>query len=266
MENYIRLGAFWGLFLLIALWEILRPRRALSESKAKRWGLNLGLSGFNILLLRFGLGLTLTQVALFCQQLGWGVFNYLNWPITLELLLGWAALDFGIYLQHMMSHYLPIFWRSHQVHHSDLNLDVSSGVRFHPLEIMVSFGFKTLMVFALGPSVGAVILFEMALNLGSTFNHGNIYIPPKLDRVLRLFIVTPDVHRIHHSARAAETNSNFGFSVPWWDQLCGTFCGTPQRPQTEFDIGLDYCRDFETANSIKGTLITLPLKHASQKN
>lgn len=250
--------------MVMALWELLWPKRPLRHAKWRRWGSNLTLAILNALLLSL-LSVTLVQISLFCLQNGWGLFNYVHWSIPLEILLGWLALDFGIYLQHVMSHHLPVFWRLHQVHHADPDFDVTTGVRFHPLEILVSFGYKVFLVVALGPSVGSVVIFEIVLNLGSTFNHGNVRMPTWLDTLLRWVVVTPDMHRVHHSIHPKEANTNFGFSVPWWDYLCGTYLARTEAPQSEMDFGVSYLEPSKESIHLNQLLFKIPFKTQKEK-
>ncbi len=238
METLIRFGSFAALLVIMALWETRRPRRAPAHPKSQHWLTNLSLLAVDALLVRLLLGAGAYATALYAEQHGWGLFNLAAWPIWMEFLLVWLLLDFALYLQHVLSHALPVFWRLHRVHHSDLDFDLTTGVRFHPLEILVSMLYKMAIVVALGAPPWAVLVFEVILNAASVFNHGNVHIPEKIDRWLRLFIVTPDMHRVHHSSVVNETNSNFGFSISLWDRLCGTYRAQPALGQLGFEIGL----------------------------
>jgi len=238
METAIRLGSFIVLFAVMALWETQRPRRAPTEPRNRHWLTNLSLLTVDALLVRLLLGAGAYATALYAQQHGWGLFNLTAWPMWMEFLLAWLLLDFALYLQHVISHALPVFWRLHRVHHSDLDFDLSTGVRFHPVEIVISMLYKMAAVAALGAPPWAVLMFEMILNVASVFNHGNVHIPEKMDRWLRRVIVTPDMHRVHHSSVVNETNSNFGFSISLWDRLCGTYRAQPALGQPGFEIGL----------------------------
>ncbi len=242
-EVTIRLGFFFGIFLLIAVWEVVFPRRTLVASKRLRWYSNLGIVFLNSLVLRLAFPVVALGMAILSQKSGWGIFNQLEWPEGLEIVLAVIALDFVIYLQHVMFHAVPAFWRLHRMHHTDLDLDVTTGARFHPFEIMLSMGIKLAIVVLLGPPVMAVLIFEILLNATSMFNHGNILIPQKIDRILRWFIVTPDMHRIHHSIHAWETDSNFGFNLPWWDHLLGTYRHQPQDGHEQMTIGIEQFRE-----------------------
>ncbi len=238
METLIRFGGFAALLVIMALWETRRPRRAPAQPRSRHWRTNLSLLAVDALLVRLLLGAGAYATALHAQQHGWGLFNLTDWPVWLEFALVWLLLDFALYLQHVLSHALPVFWRLHRVHHSDLDFDLTTGVRFHPLEILVSMLYKMAIVAALGAPPWAVLVFEVILNAASVFNHGNVHIPEKIDRWLRLFIVTPDMHRVHHSSVVNETNSNFGFSISLWDRLCGTYRAQPALGQLGFEIGL----------------------------
>ncbi|MFA7387079.1 MAG: sterol desaturase family protein, partial [Thiohalobacteraceae bacterium] len=218
-EAPIRLGFFLGIFAIMALWELAAPRRPLTQSKGGRWGNNIGLVVFNTVLLRLVFPAAAVGMALFAREQGWGVLNYFEVPYVLAVIGAVLVLDFFIWLQHVMVHAVPALWRLHRVHHADLDFDVTTGARFHPIEILLSMGIKFAVIAVLGPPVLAVILFEILLNATSMFNHSNVRIPVGIDRVLRLFVVTPDMHRVHHSIEDDETNSNFGFNLPWWDRL-----------------------------------------------
>ncbi len=240
MENepLIRLGCFFGILALMGLWEAIAPQRQLQQSKLKRWFSNLGLVVLNTLLLRAIFPLAAVGVAAIAQEQGWGLFNILSRPSWQAILLSILALDFVIYLQHVMFHALPTLWRLHKVHHADLDFDVTTGLRFHPLEILLSLGIKIVAIILLGAPVLAVILFEIILNGTAMFNHGNVRLPKGLDRLLRLLVVTPDMHRVHHSVIPSETNSNFGFNLPWWDYLLGTYQAQPAASHDGMTIGL----------------------------
>jgi len=227
-ELTIRLIFFVGTLTIIALWEIIAPRRILNENKLNRWSTNLILVVINTAMVRFFLPFLPAGLSLIAQDRGWGILNIMTMPLWINILLAFIAFDFIIYLQHMLFHFLPVLWRLHRMHHTDLDIDVTTGNRFHPIEIIISSGIKLAAVILIGPPSVAIVAFEIALNSSSQFNHGNIRIPDKLDQWLRHIIVTPDMHRVHHSVILYETNSNFGFNLPWWDRLCGTY-----RQQTE---------------------------------
>ena len=242
-ETAIRLSFFFGIFLLVALWEVLTPRRPLNYSKPVRWYSNIGLVFINSIVMRYLFPNIASGLAILASQRGWGLFNNYNIPYTFVIIISLLLQDGAIYIQHAMFHYLPLLWRFHRMHHTDTDLDVTSGARFHPVEIIISMCIKLSVIAVLGPPVEAVIIFEVLLNLTAMFNHGNIYIPPKIDQMLRCFVVTPDMHRVHHSISSKETNSNFGFNFPWWDAMFGTYCAQPEKDHKEMIIGLNQFRD-----------------------
>jgi sterol desaturase/sphingolipid hydroxylase (fatty acid hydroxylase superfamily) len=242
-ESILRLGCFAAVLLLMALWEALAPRRRPTQSRPLRWFSNLGLVALDTLAVRFLVPLGAVGVALLAAERGWGLLNNVPLPAWLCVALAVVALDFVIYLQHVLFHAVPALWRLHMVHHADLDFDASTGVRFHPIEILLSMGIKMAAVVVLGAPALAVVVFEVLLNATSVFNHGNVRMPARLDRVLRLFVVTPEMHRVHHSAHARETNSNFGFNLPWWDFLLGTYRAQPAEGHEGMTIGLEQFRD-----------------------
>lgn len=257
-EAGIRLGCFIGVFLAMAVWELLAPRRAMQIRKPPRWGSNLGLVLVNSLLLRLIAPLGAVGVALFAESQGWGLLQNIDIPKLLAILLSVILLDFAIYLQHVMFHAVPLLWRLHMVHHADLDFDVTTGLRFHTVEIVLSFGIKAAVVLLLGPPAVAVLVFEVLLNAASMFNHSNVRMPLALDRVLRWLVVTPDMHRVHHSISPRETNSNFGFNHPWWDRLLGTYRDQPADGHVEMTIGLSDFRDERVADRLHQMLL-LPI-------
>jgi len=242
-EVSIRLGAFLGIFILVALWELLAPRRILTVSKIIRWYSNLGITVINSCLLRWGFPILAVNMAILAQEKQWGVINNIETPSWLTVILSVVALDFIVYLQHVMFHQVPAFWHLHRMHHTDLDIDLTTGARFHPIEIILSMVIKLTVVIALGLPPVAVVVFEVLLNVMAMFNHGNIYIPSEIDRVLRWFLVTPDMHRIHHSVIPQETNSNYGFNLSWWDRLLGTYRQQPQNGHENIELGLAIFRD-----------------------
>ena len=254
-EVAVRLGFFFGVFLLMALWELKSPRRDLSVSKAWRWLNNLGLVFLNSLVLRWLFPAAAVGVAVFAQQQGWGLLNYYSLALPLAVILTIIAMDFVIYIQHVMVHAIPLLWRLHRVHHADLDYDVTTGARFHTLEIILSMLIKFATVLLLGPPVVGVILFEVILNATAMFNHANIRLPASVDRWLRLVLVTPDMHRVHHSVEDNETNSNFGFSLTWWDRLFGTYIAQPRKGQLGFTIGIHKYRDENQVDRLPGMLM-----------
>ena len=260
-EPVIRLGFFLGAFVLVALWELLAPRRRLTLSRAVRWVSNLGLVVLNTVLLRLLFPLAAVGMAAFCAANGWGLLNHFRVPVIVALPLAVIALDFVIWLQHVMVHAVPALWRLHQVHHADLDYDLTTGARFHPIEIALSMLIKFATITVLGPPVLAVVIFEVLLNATSMFNHGNIRLPGALDRVLRWFIVTPDMHRVHHSVEDDETNSNFGFNLPWWDRLFGTYRAQPRAGHDAMTIGLRGRADPREVARLPGMLL-MPFRGA----
>ncbi len=242
-EQTIRLTFFLGTLTAVALWEFIAPRRVLNESKTSRWSTNLSLVLVNTLFVRFTLPILPVGLALILQERDWGILNIITMPYWIKIALSVLILDFVIYLQHVLFHFLPTLWKLHRMHHADLDIDVTTGNRFHPLEILISIGIKLATVSLIGPPVIAVVVFEIVLNAAAQFNHGNIMIPGAIDRWLRFYLVTPDMHRVHHSVIPRETNSNFGFNVPWWDRLFGTYRAQPEQGHLGMNIGLKEYRD-----------------------
>ena len=254
-EKWIRLGFFFGVFGAVALWELAAPRRALTVSKLTRWSNNLGLVFLNTGLLRVLFPAAAVGMAAFAAKQGWGIFNYAEVPFWLSVIVSVIVMDFIIYLQHVMVHAVPALWRLHRVHHADLDFDVTTGARFHPIEIILSMGIKFAVIAVLGPPVVAVVIFEVLLNATAMFNHGNVHLPLGLDRVLRWLVVTPDMHRVHHSVEDDEANSNFGFNLPWWDRLFGTYRDQPRAGHEAMTIGIHTYRDNKRCAWLSGMLI-----------
>ena len=242
-EVPVRLGVFLGVFATIAVWELLAPRRVLQQRKALRWTNNLTLAFVDTIVVRAVLPVAAIGVAGVAAEHGMGVLNLVQVPRPLAIVLSVLALDLAIYLQHLMFHAVPLLWRLHRVHHADLDFDVTTGARFHPVEIVLSMLIKFAVILALGPPVLAVLLFEIVLNATAMFNHGNVRLPAAFDRFLRLLVVTPDMHRVHHSVKPRETNSNFGFNVPWWDRLFGTYRAQPEAGHSGMTIGIEQFRN-----------------------
>ena len=257
LETAIRLICFSAVLLAMSLWELAAPRRQLTVRKGPRWGSNLALVAINSIVARFVAGLSAVAMAGLAAERGWGLLNSVDWPAALEIFLGIVALDLVIYLQHVMFHAVPVLWRLHQVHHADLDFDVTTGLRFHTIEIVLSMLLKVAAVAALGPAVWSVLIFELLLNATSMFNHGNVRLPARLDRVLRWFVVTPEMHRVHHSVVVREANSNFGFNLPWWDWMCGTYRGQPAAGHEGMTIGVSHLRDERQVDRLPG-MLTLP--------
>ncbi|MCZ6854944.1 MAG: sterol desaturase family protein [Gammaproteobacteria bacterium] len=238
-ETFIRLGCFLSVFAAIALWEIGLPRRQRVVSRWARWPSNLAIVVVNTLLLRILIPTAAVGLALVMEAQNGGLLNQFAVPGWVSIVVAILVLDFAIYLQHVMFHAVPVLWRLHRMHHADLDFDVTTGARFHPIEILLSMGFKLMVVAVLGPPVVAVVIFEVLLNASSMFNHGNVRMPVALDRALRWFLVTPDMHRVHHSILPEETNSNFGFNLPWWDRLFGTYHAQPVAGHDGMTIGIE---------------------------
>ncbi len=242
-EPWIRLAAFASVLLLMAAWEWAAPRRAQVVPRAWRWSNNLALVIVDTLLLRAIFPVAAVGAALLAEQAGWGVMNRLDVPPAWSIPLAIVALDFAIWAQHLLFHRVPVLWRLHRMHHTDLEIDVSTGLRFHPLEIVLSMLIKIGVVLLLGAPAVAVLAFEVLLNATSLFNHANVRLPPTVDAALRWLIVTPDMHRVHHSWQPRETHSNFGFNLSWWDRLFGTYVAQPRDGHAGMTIGLPQFRD-----------------------
>jgi sterol desaturase/sphingolipid hydroxylase (fatty acid hydroxylase superfamily) len=253
-EPAIRLGFFFGIFAVMALWEVLAPRRALTVSKAVRWANNIGLVFLNTAIVRLVFPLAAVGLAAFAAEHGWGLLNYFTVPFALAVLISVVALDFIIYLQHVLVHAVPALWRLHRVHHADLDFDVTTGARFHPIEILLSMLIKFSAIVVIGPPVVAVVIFEVVLSSMAMFNHSNVRLPLGLDRIIRLFVVTPDMHRVHHSTEDNETNSNYGFNLSIWDRLFGTYIDQPRGGHQAMHIGIHGFTDAKQVNQLPGML------------
>ncbi len=241
-EPLLRVGVFLGILACMATWELLAPRRRSEFPRLVRWGSNLGVAALNTVLVRLAFPLVAVALALLAEQRGWGLLNAWEVPVWASFVVALLALDLAIYLQHVMFHAVPVLWRIHRMHHADLEFDVTTGLRFHPLEMLLSMGLKLAVIAALGPPAVAVLIFEVLLNATSMFNHGNVRLPPGIDRRLRWVVVTPDMHRVHHSIHPVETNSNFGFNLPWWDRLLGTYRDQPRDGHEAMAVGVEQFR------------------------
>jgi sterol desaturase/sphingolipid hydroxylase (fatty acid hydroxylase superfamily) len=241
-EPQLRLAVFLGVLVAMAVWELAAPRRRREIPRLVRWTNNLALVVIDTIILRLTFPILAVGLAVTAEERGWGLFNVIGAPGWVAILVSILALDLAIYLQHVMFHAVPALWRLHRMHHSDLEFDVTTGLRFHPVEILLSMGIKLAVVAALGPPAVAVLIFEVLLNATAMFNHSNIRLPASVDRVLRLIVVTPDMHRVHHSVIPAETNSNFGFNLPWWDRLLGTYRAQPAAGHDGMTIGIEQFR------------------------
>ena len=253
-ESFIRLTAFFSIFIIVAIWESFSPRRQLSTSRARRWVSNIIITFLGAAIVR-GV-FPVLAVSFAANQTNTGILNLVPLPFVLKVFFGILAFDLIIYFQHVMFHAIPVLWRLHMMHHADLDVDVTTGLRFHPIEVLLSMGIKITAVVIIGPPVLAVILFEILLNGTSMFNHGNIRIPKEIDRILRLIVVTPDMHRVHHSVVIRETNSNFGFNFPLWDRLFHTYRPQPAAGHEKMVIGLSQFRDHKVLTLPK--LLLLP--------
>lgn len=254
-EIPLRLGLFIGVFVVMALWEQRLPKRRLQAPKHARWLNNIALVVLNSLVLRILFPTAAAGVALFAEIHGWGLLNALPLPELVAVVVAMIALDFAIYTQHVVFHRVPWLWRLHQVHHADVDFDVTTGARFHTLEIILSMLIKFAVIVLLGAPAVAVVLFEVLLNAGAMFNHANVSLPARLDRALRWIIVTPDMHRVHHSVRASCFNTNFGFNLPWWDRLFGTYRAQPEESHEEMLIGQRGLRDPKHVQWLPGVLM-----------
>ncbi len=234
----IRLGLFFLVFLMLALSEIRWPRRRLSVRRSRRWIANIGLSVINSIAVRMLIPFAGVASALWAQDVGFGLFNQLNWSAWLELLLFILLFDLTIYWQHRIFHMVPVFWRFHRVHHTDEDYDLTTGNRFHPVSILISATLKIGLVVLLGASAVAILAAEILLNLTSMFNHSNIRLPPQVDSLLRRIVVTPDMHRIHHSRDNVEHSRNFGFNFSFWDRIFGSYMQNPKQAQEHMGIGI----------------------------
>jgi sterol desaturase/sphingolipid hydroxylase (fatty acid hydroxylase superfamily) len=241
-ESVIRFGFFLGTFALMALWEVLAPLRVAGTSKAIRWPNHVMLAAMNVVLIRVLFPLAAVALAVYAGERGIGLFNLIPIPYLLAFLVSLLALDLTIYLFHLLFHAVPALWRVHRVHHADLDIDVTTGVRFHPIQMALSVIVKSIVVVVLAPPALSVLAFEVASHAITLFNHGNVRIPSSLDRVLRWLVVTPDMHRIHHSVHRSETDSNFGFVFPWWDRMFGTYRAEPAAGQTRMVVGIESFR------------------------
>ena len=254
-EAAIRLTALFGIFALMAAWEVVAPCRSRLHGRTVRWSANLGLVVFNTVLVRLIFPFAAVAFATLAAQRGWGLLNNIDLPGGLALVLAVVAMDFAIWVQHVMVHAVPVLWRLHQVHHADPDYDVTTGARFHPLEIILSMLIKFAVIAVLGAPAAAVLLFEVLLNATAMFNHGNVKLPAGVDALLRLLLVTPDMHRVHHSTDNTEANSNFGFSLSIWDRLFGTYRAAARLPQESMAIGVAGLTGDPRCVSLTGMLV-----------
>ena len=261
-EPWIRLGAFLGVFAAMAAWEVLAPRRERLHPRRVRWSANLGLVVLDSLAVRLAFPVAAVGFAVLAAERGWGVLNAIGLPPAIAFVIAVAALDLAIYFQHVMFHAVPLLWRLHRVHHADPDFDVTTGVRFHPVEILLSMGIKFAAIALIGAPAAAVFAFEVILNACAMFNHGNVRLPERIDRALRRVVVTPDMHRIHHSMEKAEANSNYGFNLAWWDRLFGTYRAQASLPQERMRIGVEGITGSGPEVSLSG-MLAMPLRGAA---
>jgi sterol desaturase/sphingolipid hydroxylase (fatty acid hydroxylase superfamily) len=257
-EPTLRLAVFAGVFAVMALAEALVPRRALILGRPRRWLANLGIAVIDSLVVRFAFPVVAVTAAAIAAERGWGLFNLTAWPGWAEGLAAVLLLDLAIFGQHVATHRVPLLWRLHQVHHADRDIDVTTGIRFHPVEIALSMVWKIAVVIALGASAWAVVAFEIVLNAMAMFSHANFDLGRRLDAALRLVLVTPDMHRVHHSVFRDETDSNYGFNISLWDRLFGTYRPQPRLGHTDMTIGLDPYQDERPADLL--WLLALPFR------
>lgn len=263
-EANIRLSVFLGVLAVMAIWELIAPARRMEIPRFIRWSNNFALVVVDTVLVRLLFPVLAVGLAASVNGAGFGLIPYLGLPLWLGFILAVLVLDLAIYLQHVMFHFVPALWRLHRVHHSDIDFDVTTALRFHPIEILMSMGIKLAVIAALGPVAVAVMVFEVVLNASAMFNHSNIRLPRALDRVVRLVLVTPDMHRVHHSVHPDETNSNFGFNLPWWDFLLGTYRAQPRDGHEDMKIGI---KDFRTGrDQWLDYLLAQPLRHVTRRN
>lgn len=253
-ESVIRLSSFLTVLLAMMLWEQRQPRRSLSLGRWQRWPANLGIIVVDSLILRLIFPLLAVEAAHWAAMNHWGLLAWLNAPTSIAIGASIILLDLAIYAQHVLFHKVGLLWRLHRMHHTDLDLDVTTALRFHPLEIVLSMLLKLLLVITLGAPPLAVMLFEIILNATAMFSHSNIQLPLPVDRILRRFLVTPDMHRVHHSVRREETDSNFGFNLACWDRWFGTYREQPRDGHERMQIGLTQFRDWR-ATRLDGLLL-----------
>jgi sterol desaturase/sphingolipid hydroxylase (fatty acid hydroxylase superfamily) len=257
VEIAVRLGAATLLFAVLAAWEWRAPRRRLAAGRRGRWPGNLGILAVDLVAVRLIMPTAAVGAALLAARHGWGLIPLLGLPYAAAAVLSVIALDLAIWVQHYVFHHVPLLWRLHRVHHADVDIDVTTGVRFHPLEILLSLVIKIAAVVALGAPAAAVVAFEVLLNATSMFNHSNVALPARLERAARWFIVTPQMHEVHHSSERAETDSNFGFNLPWWDRLFGTYRAKPAAGE-RMVIGLPVFREVAERKLLR--LLTQPFR------
>jgi sterol desaturase/sphingolipid hydroxylase (fatty acid hydroxylase superfamily) len=261
LEGLNRLSIFIAILLVMVVWEIIAPRRRIVISRWQRWSVNLALSVLNILIMRLTIAAAAVWAANSAMEHQWGLLNLIALPSVMSFILGLVLLDLAIYGQHRASHCWSWLWRLHKIHHTDLDFDVTTAIRFHPIEIFLSMCYKVICILILGVSPAVVILFEIILSSCALFNHSNIKLPLAIDKVLRLFVVTPDMHRVHHSVIKRETNSNYGFSISLWDRLFSSYVDQPKQGHTQMRIGLT---EYQHVDDVKiPRLLLMPFKRAA---
>jgi len=261
-EAIFRLGVFAAVFIVMLLWELVAPRRVLTVSKLQRWSSNLALLLLNSIVLRLLFPAAAVGIAYSVGEMNWGLFNLLSLPAWFEVVAAVLLLDLAIYLQHLLMHRVPLLWRLHRVHHADLDIDLTTGSRFHTLEIVFSMLVKWLVILLLGPALLAVLVFEILLNGMAMFNHANVRLPRGIDRALRYLLVTPDMHRVHHSILRRETNSNYGFNLSLWDRFFRTYIDQPEKGHDAMTIGIPEFRDARQVDRLPG-MLALPFVEKS---
>jgi sterol desaturase/sphingolipid hydroxylase (fatty acid hydroxylase superfamily) len=271
-ELLIRMAVFGGVLAAMAAWEVAAPRRRREIPRLIRWTNNLGVVVIDAVLVRLAFPIVAVGLAITAQTQGWGLLNIWGVPAWLAIIVSILVLDLAIYLQHVMFHAVPTLWRLHRMHHADLDFDVTTGLRFHPVEILLSMGLKLAIIAAFGPPAIAVLIFEVLLNATTMFNHSNVNIPHGIDRAMRWIVVTPDMHRVHHSIHPSETNSNFGFNLPWWDRLLGTYRPQPREGHEAMTIGIEQFRtrrdlwlDWMLVQPLRGPASGYPINRENDK-
>lgn len=264
-ESSIRVTIFVAVLVCMIVLEAIFPKRQRIEPRSKRWLTNVGLILIDSIVLRIVLPVLAVSVAMTAEEQGWGLFNLILLPFWFELIFAIVLLDMAIYWQHVASHHWPVLWRLHKVHHSDRDIDVTTGIRFHPIEILLSMLYKLLCLLLIGPAVIAIVVFEILLNACALFNHANFKLPIKADQIIRLVLVTPDMHRVHHSVIEQETNSNYGFCLSIWDRVFGSYIAQPSRGHDNMTIGLAEYQTKQPSNLFWALIIPFKSKRTDQK-
>lgn len=254
----VRLAIFLAVFVLVAAAEWYFPQHGRVQTRAERWTTNIGILIIDVIAVRLTVGAAAYAAAFYAQANGWGLFNVLGWPFWLEAVSAFLILDFAIYMQHVATHVVPVLWRLHQVHHADLDVDATTGTRFHPVEIILSLIYKAVIILAIGADPWVVVVYEAVLNAAAVYTHGNIRLPESVDRKLRWLFCTPDMHRVHHSVIPEETNSNYGNFLSVWDRMLGTMRRDPAKGQLGVEIGLNEYRDPKSLGLIN--LLAMPFQ------